>query len=399
MKGIRTLTSLNLRNQQVLMRVDFNVPMESGRVVDDFRIRSVLPTIQACLEEGASVVLMSHLGRPGGKPVKNLSLVGVGEVLSDLLEKPVKFSSNCISEEALGVSETLSPGEIHLLENLRFHDGETANDPAFSARLARHGTVYVNDAFGTAHRAHASNVGVAGHFQEKGMGLLMEKELHFLRMSLEDPARPLTLVLGGAKIGTKLALLSRFVREADAVLVGGGMAFTFLKSQGMDVGRSLVDDDSLEVAKHILSTARERNVPFRLPVDVVVTRDAASGRAEGERDVHRMDRNLQGVDIGFRTIRLFRRAIEESKTVVWNGPMGIFEMPDFRKGTVAVGVAMTHVTQAGGTAVVGGGDTAAAVRRLGLEKKVTHISTGGGASLELLAGRSLPAFEALKTGR
>lgn len=396
MKEVRTLNSLNLKNQRVLMRVDFNVPVESGKVTDDFRIRSALPSILACLKEGASVVLMSHLGRPEGRPVKVLSLIEVGEVLCDLIEKPVKFSNDCVSGESLDVSGSLAPGEVHLLENLRFHRGETANDPVFSAQLALHGTVYINDAFGTAHRAHASNVGVVAHFQEKGMGLLMEREFHFLKGSLENPDRPLTMVVGGAKIGTKLALLGRFVRDADAILVGGGMAFTFLKSRGLPVGRSLIDDAALKAAGRILETARERKVPFHLPLDAVVTGDATRGHPEGERDIHRIEAHLLGADIGTKTVRLFQQVIESSKTVIWNGPMGIFERPDFRMGTTAVGTAVARVAEAGGTAVVGGGDTALAVRKLGLEAKMTHISTGGGACLELLTGRSLPAFEALQ---
>ncbi|MFQ6616677.1 MAG: phosphoglycerate kinase [Fidelibacterota bacterium] len=397
MTKIRTLKSLSLMNQRVLIRVDFNVPVESGKVTDDFRVRSALPTIRACLKNGASVVLMSHLGRPGGRRVENLSLVRVGEVVCDLLEKPAKFSGDCVSEEAIDVSGSLSPGEIHLLENLRFHPGETANDPAFSVLLARHGTVYVNDAFGTAHRAHASNVGVASHFRERGMGLLMEKEHRFLSGSLKNPRRPLTIVVGGAKVGTKLALMSRFLQDADSILVGGAMAFTFLKSQGLSVGRSLVEDDSLEAAGRILSIARERKVSFHLPVDVVVTRDVASGRPGGERDVDDLEQDLQGVDIGSKTVQSFRQVIEESKTVVWNGPMGVFEMSSFQRGTVAVARSIARIARSGGTAVVGGGDTAAAVRRLGLDGQMTHISTGGGASLELLAGKSLPAFEALRT--
>lgn len=393
---MRSVSSLNLKKQRVLMRVDFNVPLKGGVVTDEFRIQAVLPTISFCLNEGASVTLMSHLGRPGGKSVGEMSLLPVGEVLSDLLEKPLKFSDDCISEDAVRVSQNLAPGEIHLLENLRFHPGETDNELAFGRKLSRHGTVYVNDAFGTAHRAHASNVGVVRHFQEKAIGFLMERELKYLRTALENPRRPLVILLGGAKIGTKLGIISRFLREADSIVIGGAMAFTFLRSRGYAVGESLVEEDLLKSAESIVQKARMGNVPFHLPTDFVITRDIAAGRSLGEKDTGELLSGEIGVDIGTKTIRQFREVVSQGGTVLWNGPMGVFESSEFRNGTLAMAISVSKVAGRGGISIIGGGDTVAAVRMLGLDQKMSHLSTGGGASLELLAGKKLPAFAAIE---
>lgn len=391
-----TVKSLKLKKQRVLIRVDFNVPLKNGQVADDFRIRAALPTIDFCLREGASIVLMSHLGRPGGKRVEELSLLPVGEVLCDLLEKAIKFSDDCVSDEAISVSQDLAPGEVHLLENLRFHEGETENDPIFSESLSKHGTVYVNDAFGTAHRPHASNVGVVNYFREKGVGFLMEKEYRYLHDVLKEPKRPLVLVLGGAKIRTKLNLIDRFLPEADSILVGGGMAFTFLRAKGYSVGNSLVEEDLLEKARSIMRKSERLKVPLVFPTDFVITEDVESGVSRGEKAIDRLGEGEVGADIGARTIREFRDVLRGSGTVVWNGPMGIFESPQFRQGTRAIALAVSTVSEMGGISVIGGGDTAAAIRGLGLEEKMSHISTGGGASLELLSGKRLPAFEAIE---
>jgi len=393
---VQSIKSLRLKKQKVLIRVDFNVPLSNGNVTDDFRIQAAVPTIQYCLHEGSSVVLMSHLGRPKGKKVSELSLLPVGEVLSDLLEKPIKFSDDCISAGAIAVSLNLSPGEIHLLENLRFNSGETENDPLFSKMLSQHGTIYVNDAFGTAHRAHASNVGVVNYFQDKAIGFLMEREYKYFHQVLREPKRPLIIILGGAKIGTKLSIINRFLREADSILVGGGMAFTFLKAQGYEIGQSLVEEDLIQTAVSILNRSKEQKVRIYLPMDFVVTHDVKSGLSSGEKDIDQFTNSEMGVDIGPKTIKLFRNVIKESQTVAWNGPMGIFESAEFRKGTAEIAQSVADLTTRGGVSIIGGGDSAAAIKLLGLEKTVSHISTGGGASLELLAGKELPAFTAIE---
>jgi len=393
---LKTLSSFDLKDQRILMRVDFNVPLQNGAVADDFRIRAVLPTIQTCLKAGASLVLMSHLGRPKGKKVKELSLIPVGETLADLLEQPIKFSHDCVSEDAQEVSLGLSAGEIHLIENLRFHPGETDNDPEFSSQLAKHGQIYINDAFGTAHRAHASNVGVTQHFTRKGIGFLVEKELHFLSRAIQNPQRPLVLVLGGAKLGTKLKLIERFLYEADTILIGGGMAFTFLKSQGKDVGGSLVDDTLLSTAQDILRSARQNGHDLRLPKDFVGAPSPDTPDQSEHYLANRMPSNMMGLDIGPLTVNDFRKVILEAKTIVWNGPMGVFEKTGFDLGTREIAQAIATAHGAGATTIVGGGDTAAAVRKYNFVENMSHISTGGGASLKLLSGEQLPALIALE---
>jgi|TARA_Y100000310_G_scaffold260998_1_gene270157 3-phosphoglycerate kinase len=392
---ISTVTQLELKRQRILVRVDFNVPLENDLVADDFRVRSALPTINYCLEEGASLILMSHLGRPGGMRKDELSLIPVGETLSDLLELPIKFSEDCVSEDAVDVSHNLVPGEVHLLENLRFHAGETSNDPEFARKLSRHSSKYINDAFGTAHRAHASNVGVALSSVDRAAGLLMEKEYHYLHQAVTSPKRPLTIILGGAKIGTKLSLIRRFLREADNILIGGGMAFTFLKADGQTVGQSLVEDEMIDTAKNILEKSVSSVARLRLPLDFVVTDDVASGRAKGEKNMHDIEEDEIGVDIGEQTMMRFKEVIDQSATVIWNGPMGIFEVEAFSHGTAAMTKTVAAATSRGATTILGGGDTAAAVRKFRQHENISHISTGGGASLALLAGADLPAFEAL----
>lgn len=393
---ILSIQSIRLKKQRILIRVDFNVPLHDGTVSDNFRIQAALPTIQYCLNEGSSVVLMSHLGRPEGKKVEELSLLPVGEVLSDLLEKSIKFSEDCISNEAITVSQNLLPGEVHLLENLRFHKGETENDPFFSQKLSQHGTTYVNDAFGTAHRAHASNVGVVNYFREKAIGLLMEKEFTYFHQILQEPKRPLVIILGGAKIGTKLGIIHRFLQEADSIIIGGGMAFTFLKAKRYMVGQSLVEENLIETATAILNQSKKLQIPIYLPLDFVVTHDVKSGRPSGEKDINQFTEGEIGVDIGKKTVQLFRKIIGKSQTVVWNGPMGIFETPDFRNGTSEIARSVAELTNREGVSIIGGGDSAAAIKLFGLENFMSHISTGGGASLELLAGNKLPAFSTIE---
>jgi phosphoglycerate kinase len=335
---------------------------------------------------------MSHLGRPGGKYSEELSLISVGETLADLLETQVKFTDDCISEDAISVSRELRPGEIHLLENLRFHKGEKRNNERFSMKLASHGELYVNDAFGTAHRAHASNVGVPNRFSIKAMGFLMEKEKEFLYDTLKNPARPLTIILGGSKISGKFELIGRFLKLADHILIGGGMAFTFLKAKGLDIGASLFQEDMVERAESYLRKAKKRGGNLILPSDCAVKNKSSRKIVEvnqlGEKDI--------GMDIGPETIKNFRDIISQSNSVVWNGPMGVFEEAIFNKGTQEICREVGSVVGRGGISIIGGGDSAAAVRTAGMERGMSHISTGGGASLELLAGKELPAFQALE---
>ena len=377
------------------MRVDFNVPINNGRVTDDFRLRAALPTIQHCLQQGAAVVLMSHLGRPKGKVVENLSLISVGETLADLLEMPIKFSDDCISEDARDTSLGISPGEIHLLENLRFHDEETLNDPQFSMLLSKHGDVFINDAFGTAHRAHASNVGVVDQFRQKGIGFLMEKELKYLKESFDHPLRPVTIILGGAKIDTKLSMIKRFLSKADTIIIGGGMAFTFLKAKGLEVGSSLIDDKMLSTATQIMNEVKNQRVQLVFPSDFVCAKDLES-KPDGVYLRRDIPEDMMGLDIGPKSIEKFQKIISASKTILWNGPLGVFEQESYTQGTKAITEKLVEVTEAGQTTIVGGGDTVAAVRSIGFYRDVSHVSTGGGAFLELLSGETLPAFSALR---
>ena len=392
---IRALHSFDVKQKRVLMRVDFNVPIENDRVVDSFRIRSAIPSIKDCLESGTSLVLMSHLGRPNGKIDEKHSLVPVGEALSDILEIPIKFSHDCISEDAIDVTIGLHPGEIHLLENLRFHPGETNNDPEFAGKLARHGQIYINDAFGTAHRSHASNVGVTEHFIEKGMGYLMEKEVQFLLERFKKPKHPLLLILGGAKISGKLHLIDRFLDDADIILIGGGMAFTFLKALGVEVGRSMVDRKMVSSAKEIIVRAKRKRVKLVFPVDFVIAEGIENKKETKTVAFDSIPDSFMGLDIGTETINIFSDYIIGAGTILWNGPMGVFEKKEFENGTKALSKMLSLAFDKGVDTIVGGGESAAAVRKFGMNEKMTHVSTGGGASLELLSGHTLPALKAL----
>ena len=392
---IRALHSFDVKQKRVLMRVDFNVPIENDRVVDSFRIRSAIPSIKECLESGTSLVLMSHLGRPNGKIDEKYSLVPVGEALSDILEIPIKFSYDCISEDAINVTIGLHPGEIHLLENLRFHLGETNNDPEFAGKLARHGQIYINDAFGTAHRSHASNVGVTEHFTEKGMGYLMEKELQFLLEKFKKPKHPLLLILGGAKISGKLHIIDRFLDDADTILIGGGMAFTFLKALGVEVGRSMVDKRMVSSAKEIIVRAKRKRVKLVFPVDFVIAEAIENPKEIKTVPFDSVPDSFMGLDIGTETINIFSDYILGAGTILWNGPMGVFEKKEFENGTKALSKMLSLAFDKGVDTIVGGGESAAAVRKFGMNEKMTHVSTGGGASLELLTGHNRPALDAL----
>ena len=392
---IRSLNSFDLKDKRVLIRVDYNVPIENGVVKDAYRIQCSIPTIKECLESGASVVLMSHLGRPNGKINEEFSLISVGEVLSDFLEIPIKFSHDCINEDSINVTIGLHPGEVHLLENLRFHSGEEDNDVEFSTLLSKHGQIYINDAFGTSHRSHASNVGVTDNFIHKGMGLLMKREVQYLQKKFKNPKEPLTILLGGAKISDKIDLIEKFLIDANTILIGGGMAFTFLKAKGLNVGNSIVDEKMISVANEIIKKARRNRVKLVFPVDFIVSDSIDKPSKLETVSFDSIPTNMMGLDIGNETIKLFSKILSQSGTILWNGPMGVFEKKEFENGTKEIAISLSNLKDENITTIVGGGDSASAVRKFSNIEDITHVSTGGGASLELLSGRSLPAIEAL----
>ncbi|HLF16025.1 MAG TPA: phosphoglycerate kinase [Candidatus Thermoplasmatota archaeon] len=381
------------QGRRVLVRVDFNVPLEKGRVADDSRIQASLPTLDLLRRAGARLLLVSHLGRPkGDRPEPEFSLAPVAVHLREELGVPVQFVPATVGPVAQAAAARLRDGEALLLENVRFHKGEEKNDPAFCRELAALAEVYVNDAFGTAHRAHASTAGVAGLLPAYA-GLLIEKEVAALGQALEEPARPFTAILGGAKVSDKILVLERLLDKVDRLLIGGGMAFTFLKAQGLEVGKSLVEPERIELARSLLAKAKARGVRVLLPLDVEAA-DAFDARAPHRAvKVTHMEPGWMGLDIGPLTAEAFTKAIADSRTVLWNGPMGVFEMEPFRFGTEAVAHALAHNR---GTTIVGGGDSAAAAKRFGIEGRVTHVSTGGGASLEFLEGKVLPGIAALE---
>ncbi len=390
------ITDLDLKGKRVLIRVDFNVPLNGGIVADDFRIRASLPTIKHCLNEGASVVLMSHLGRPKGEVVPALSLDPVAFCLEDLLEREVMFSEDCISDDAIGLSQQMLPREVHLLENLRFYPGEINNDSEFSAYLSEHADIFINDAFGTSHRAHASNVGVASIANESAVGLLMEKELKYLGETMNAPGEPCVVILGGAKIGDKITLIKNMIGKADSILIGGAMAFTFLKIQGKNVGSSLIDEDNLNTAEEILRLANNANTNIVLPLDAVAGPKLSDDATWRVASLDELKNNEAGYDIGPETAMEFEMVLSNAKTIIWNGPLGVSEIPAFSTGTQAIASAVIDQTENGAISIIGGGDTASALKQYGLDKGFTHISTGGGASLQLMSGKQLPALEALK---
>ncbi|MGQ9714555.1 MAG: phosphoglycerate kinase [Anaerolineae bacterium] len=385
----KTVRDVPVRGQRVLVRVDFNVPLAEGRVADDTRIRAALPTIQYLLDQGARVILMSHLGRPKGRAREDLRLRPVGERLAELLGRPVRVLDDCVGPPVESAVSAMREGEVVLLENLRFHPEEEANDAEFARALARLGDLYVNDAFGAAHRAHASTVGVTQYLPAVA-GFLMERELAFLGRALEAPERPYVAILGGAKVSDKIGVIRNLLARADTLLIGGGMANTFLKAQGLEVGDSLVEEEAVPLAKGLLEEAADR---LRLPVDVVVA-DAFS--ADAARKVVPVDQVPAGwriLDIGPETVARFSEALRGARTIFWNGPMGVFEFPPFAEGTFAIARA---VAECPGTTIVGGGDSVAAVNQAGVADRIAHISTGGGASLEFMEGRILPGVAALE---
>ena len=394
-----TIDSVDLKGKRVLVRVDFNVPLdEHQHITDDNRIVESLPTIRKIIKDGGRAILMSHLGRPKGKPKPEFSLKPVANHLAKILHSHVRFATDCVGDAARREVDALKNGEVLLLENLRFHPEEEANDEGFAAKLAELGDIYVNDAFASAHRAHASTEGVTKHIKVNVAGYLMQKELEYLGRAVGNPVRPYTAILGGSKISGKIDVIQHLMNKVDALLIGGGMMFTFYKAQGMEIGSSLLEADKVDLAKTILSEAKKRNVRLLLPVDTVVADKVAKDAATKVVDVQHIPAGWSGLDIGPKTAELFASEIRKARTVVWNGPMGVFEMPAFAAGTNAVAKALVEATKAGTVTIVGGGDSAAAIAQAGLEKGVSHVSTGGGASLEFLEGKVLPGVAALSRG-
>ena len=391
-----TVKDLDLRNKRVFIRVDYNVPIADGAVSDDTRIRETLPTLRLAMSMGGRLVLASHLGRPKGKPDLSYSLRPVAKRLAELLGKPVEFASDCVGPEAEAMSKALPEGGVLLLENVRFHPEEEKNDPNFSKQLAALcDGVFVCDAFGSAHRAHASVVGITQYVKQAAAGLLMEKELAYLGNAITNPARPFVAILGGAKVSDKIEVVENLMKIADAMLIGGGMAYTFLKAQKLPIGKSLVENDKVELAFRLLSEAKQRNFRLLLPVDQVLGMECKAGTNTKVASVASTPPEWMGLDIGPQTVAAFTAEIARAKTIVWNGPMGVFEVPAFAQGTLQIAQAVAAATSAGATSIVGGGDSVAAVHQCGLADKISHISTGGGVTLEFLAGRRLPGVDAL----
>jgi phosphoglycerate kinase len=390
-----SIRDLDMKGKRVFMRVDFNVPLEGGKVGEDTRIRATLPTIKFAQERGARLVLASHLGRPKGKPDPKYSMKPVAARLGELLGKPVDFATDCVGAEAESKSKALGDGGVLLLENVRYHAEEEKNDPEFSKQLAALcDGLFVCDAFGSAHRAHASVVGITKFVKQAAAGLLMEKELAYLGKAISHPDRPFVAVLGGAKVSDKIEVVRNLMKISDAMLIGGAMAYTFLKSQGKPVGKSLVENDKLDLARDLLHEAESRNFRLRLPVDHVIA-ESPDSTATIVTDISQTPEGWMGLDIGPKTIEEFRKDIAGAKTIVWNGPLGMFEKPAFARGTLEIARAVAAATSKGATSIIGGGDSVAAVEQAGVASQISHISTGGGASLEFLAGDELPGVAAL----
>ncbi|MFC1614605.1 phosphoglycerate kinase [Gemmatimonadota bacterium] len=393
----KTVRDISPAGQRVLMRVDFNVPLdENCKVTSDKRIRAAVPTIEDIISRGGRLVLMSHLGRPKGERISKMSLEPCVEVLSGLIGKPVKFAGDCVGEVAEQAVASLADGEVLLLENLRFHKEETDNDPDFCRKLADLADIYVNDAFGTAHRAHASTEGVTRFVSSAVSGLLMEKEIQYLHGAVNDPDKPFVAVLGGAKISGKIDVIENLLPKVDKLIIGGGMAYTFLKAKGLEIGNSLCEEDRVSMAADLLQKAAGK---LLLPVDCIVSDKFDFGeRTVGQLKVvaeSGIDKGWEALDIGPETVKMFAAALDTAKTIVWNGPMGVFEIPALAKGTEEIARKIAEVTDKGAQSIIGGGDSVAAVEQMGLSQRMTHISTGGGASLELLEGKDLPGLVAL----
>lgn len=391
-----SVENIELKGKNVLVRVDFNVPLdENQNITDDRRIRAALPTIQKIVKDGGKAILMSHLGRPKGEFNQKFSLKPAAVRLGELLEKDVKFAPDCIGEQVENIVKRLNDSGVVLLENVRFHPEETKNNPEFAKKLAELGEVYVNDAFGSAHRAHASTEGVTKYIDTCAAGYLMRKGLEYLGKAVAEPQRPFTVILGGAKISGKIDVIKNLLPKVDNFIIGGGMTYTFLKAKGYEIGSSLLEEEKLDLAKEILNEVEKSGANFYLPVDSVVAAEFKNESPSEVVDVEKIPADRMGLDIGPKTIDLFKGKILESKTVVWNGPMGVFEFENFAKGTKAVAESLTEATSNGAITVIGGGDSASAIKNVGLEDKVSHVSTGGGASLEFLEGKELPGVVAL----
>ena len=393
---MKYIDEMVLKGKRVMFRFDFNVPLDANQnITDDTRIRSVLPTVNYALDENAKVIVISHLGRPKGKFVEKMSLAPVAKRLSRLLGKNVTLTKDVLGPEVKKTVDAMKPGDILMLENLRFDPREEKNDDEFAKELASYTDVYIDDAFGNAHRSHASNVGVTKYVKTCGAGFLMKKELTYFSKALEKPARPLVAIVGGSKVSGKLEALANLINRVNKIVIGGGMAFTFLKAQGVEVGKSIVEPELIDKAREVLETAKKLGVKVYLPVDCVI---AESREAEAETKIvpiQEINPQWMGLDIGPATITLFTEALSNAKTIVWNGPMGVFEIPDTAKGTLAIAQALADATAHGAITVVGGGDSVAAIEKNGLADKVTHVSTGGGASLEFLEGKKFKAIDIL----
>lgn len=390
----KTVKDVEWRGKRALVRVDFNVPLKEGKISDDTRIRAAMPTINYLVEQGAKVVLMSHLGRPDGEPKPEFSLKPVAERLAELLGAPVKFipSPTVVDDEVRAAAAELKEGEVMLLENLRYRKEETKNGAEYAKELADLGDVFVNDAFGTAHRAHASTAGCADYIPCVS-GFLIEKEVKFLGQAVEDPERPFVAIMGGSKVGDKISVIENLLKKVDVLLIGGGMAYTFYKSQGLEIGKSILDEPNIELAAKLLQEADELGVRMMLPVDTVCAKEFSNDAETAVCFADEIPEDMMGLDIGPETVKQYKEVLETAKTVVWNGPMGVFEMPKFAEGTKAIAEILAGLDA---TTVIGGGDSAAAVEQFGFADKMTHISTGGGASLEFLEGKVLPGIAVIE---
>ena len=394
---MKTINEINFKGKRALIRVDFNVPLDkSFNVTDDNRIRATIPTIKKILNDGGSCILMSHLGRPKDGPEEKFSLRHTLKTTEELLGKSVKFGGDCIGDEAFKTSEGLKPGEVLLLENLRFYKQEEKGDEEFSKKLSKHGDIYVNDAFATAHRAHASTTIVAKFFEEKCAGLVMAAELDNARKVMEKAAKPFTAIMGGAKISDKILIIENLLDKVDNIIIGGGMAYTFFKALGGSIGNSLLEEDKMDLAKELIQKAKTKGVELILPIDSVIADKFAADAATQAANNNAIPNGWMGLDIGPQAISVFRKAIEGSKTILWNGPMGVFEMEKFADGTKAVAEAVVAATKKGAFSLIGGGDSAAAVAQLGFSDDVSYVSTGGGALLEYFEGKTLPGVRALE---
>ncbi|MBE9138523.1 phosphoglycerate kinase [Nodosilinea sp. LEGE 07088] len=395
-KSVASLSAADISGKRVLVRADFNVPLDDqGAITDDTRIRAALPTIQDLTGKGAKVILTSHFGRPQGKVVDSMRLTPVAQRLGELLGQDVIKCDDCIGDEVAAAIGAMTDGQVALLENVRFYAGEEANEPEFAKQLAANADLYVNDAFGTAHRAHASTAGVTDYLSPSVAGYLIEKELQYLQAAIENPQRPLAAIIGGSKVSSKIGVIETLLDKVDKLLIGGGMIFTFYKARGLNVGKSLVEEDRLELAKTLETKAKEKGVDLLLPTDVVLADNFAPDANAQTVSVEAIPDGWMGLDIGPDSIKVFQEALKQCKSVIWNGPMGVFEFDKFAAGTEAIAHTLAELTSGGVTTIIGGGDSVAAVEKVGVAEKMSHISTGGGASLELLEGKELPGIAAL----